>query len=741
MGTEYSHLIAQLERLSLFAAAPQVAYVFDEAMTEHCGEKSHPERPDRIRTIHDHFVKEGLVDRARRIDSRLATKSEVMLAHSEEMVDAVFKIESDPNLIGGPESSDVLVKQKQLLFPFDNDTYVCHSSSKAARLACGSVLSLIDAVMEDPSTCIRGFAAIRPPGHHAGSYKSRGFCLFNNVAVAANYARRNYGLERVVVLDFDVHHGNGTSEIFYDDRGVLFMSIHRYDKGKFYPGTGHLDDIGIEAGRGFNINMPVDGSYGDEEMWYCWDNVVIPGILNFKPELVLVSAGFDAAENDPLGLCHVRCSTYGRLIESLIETIQSSDLMDVSRGRIALVLEGGYNLESIAAASSACMQALLNMPVSGSTTASGISSPSAQSVSGISVTSARSIRSIPGGVPKTSLVAAVHKLTKLLNSVKDGVQVPITVDVLPFQGRQDRKAKKKGSQTRQPPPELISEKSFLLHSGGGHPGAVVRFDDQHVIKKTTVREALCYLLIAEATGQRIEIEVTDKSISVGDLLRAEEKRVNFEAKKQSFVTLSRFTCICKKIFFESLSSVSVVLADQTFGLVVDESLGVLDIKLGTEYHTPEDLPDRILTRRQKAEQTSAGSLGIRVTACKCMDGFTISKHRAAKLKRIEQMVPMVRRFLYCNMEEFELCVEAASSFSEELLAVFESREIDFRFIASSILIVTGRDAISGLVQLRVKMVDLAHLFPNPEAEEGLLLGLRNMRHLLVEVRAPSYESA
>jgi acetoin utilization deacetylase AcuC-like enzyme len=720
MSVSYNELIEQLESLAVGevpnkASRARVAYVYDEEMTRHCGDNMHPERPDRIRTINDHLKSEGLLEEVEQVPARLATRAEVMLAHSEEMVESVFGIEENPNLIGGPElDTDVLVKQKQNIFPFDSDTYVCHSSTRAARLACGSVLSIIDRVCDPVANCPRGFAAIRPPGHHAGFFKSRGFCLFNNVAVAANYAREKHSLDRVLIIDFDVHHGNGTCDIFHESNKVLFISIHRYDKGKFYPSSGHLDDIGSEAGLGYNINVPIDGSYGDEEMWYSWEHVVIPAIEAFKPELILVSAGFDAAENDPLGKCHVKCCTYGKLVDKLIETIESENLRSITKGRLVLVLEGGYNLVSIASASVSCMKSLLG--ISTLSPASTISSPSTSSVS--------SIRSVPSGVPKSSLVRVVHQLTNLLSSVDRGLKLPISPPVIP--------AKRTGA-------DVEAQGSFLLHSGGGHPGAVVRYDEEHVIKRTTVREALCYLLIGEALGYWIEIE--SKTVNVSDLLKEEKERISFDKVRESFIHLGQFVCRCKRVMVVSSTDAFVVITDLTHGLAVDDSLGVLDIKLGTEYHTPEDLPDRVVTRRQKAENTSASSLGIRITAVKCLDGFSVKKQRAAKLKLIEQMVPLVRRFMYSHIDDFESSIETATTFIDDLYDAFDSRRIDVRFIASSLLFVIGRDAHSGLVHLRCKIIDLAHMFPNGKLDVGIMIGLSSMKQLFEDVKQPSYESA
>ena len=706
-------LVAELEALSLNKAY-RACYVFDEAMTKHVGDSHHPERPDRIRSINDHLTQSGLLREALILPSRLATADEISLAHTRELVDTVLSYRSDSHLIGGPE--DGLVKQKQYLFPFDHDTYVCHSSPEAAQMACGSVLNVIDTIMDEGGSCRRGFAAIRPPGHHARREKSMGFCLFNNVAVAAEYAKKKFNLERIAIIDWDVHHGNGTSEIFHGRSDIAVLSIHRYDKGKFYPGTGHLADIGSADGSGYNINVPIDGSYGDEEMLYVWDKVVLPSISNFKPELVLISAGFDAAENDPLGQCRVSCRTYGLLVDRLLSVLEQPPLNAINKGRLVLVLEGGYNLKSIAAASVSCMHSLLGS--AGEKT--GMSSPS-NSASDNSSTTVSSVRSVPGGAPKTSVIKMVHELANLLDKA-GGIQIPST----PAESRM------------KPRPTRITEVG-LLTSGGGHEGGVTRFNDRLVEKKTTVREALCYYLIAEAMGKRLEVSLASSSINWTALVAMEKKRIDFDGQKNSLKNMAQFVCKCERIIVISDSQASVLIEDLTFGLCMDEHLGVLDIKLGTQYHTPEDGPDRVLTRRQKAAATSASSLGIRMTACKCLDGFTVSKHKAQKLKLMEQMVPLVRRFLYSGIENFDRSIDQAEQFTSDLLECFSAVN-HLQFIASSALFVIGRNVDNREIELRCKLIDLAHLHVI-DSDNGFLKGCDNLVLLFNQAREPSYESA
>lgn len=185
---------------------------------------------------------------------------------------------------------------------FGSDTFANSSSPLAARLSCGGLLEVTSAVVHGKATS--GVAVIRPPGHHAEPDRVMGFCLYNNVGVAAQVARTQWGVNRVLIVDWDVHHGNGTQEMFYSDPSVLYFSTHRYDSGRFYPGTGSAREVGTGAGAGYNINVPWPcGNMGDAEYFAAFSQVLMPVALAFDPDLVIVSAGFDAADGDPLGGC------------------------------------------------------------------------------------------------------------------------------------------------------------------------------------------------------------------------------------------------------------------------------------------------------------------------------------------------------------------------------------------------------------------------------------------------------
>ncbi|KAK6747351.1 hypothetical protein RB195_000510 [Necator americanus] len=197
------------------------------------------------------------------------------------------------------------------------------------------------------------FALVRPPGHHAGVAEPSGFCIFNNVALAAQYAIDKYGLSRVLIFDWDVHHGNGTQEIFWEDNRVLYMSIHRHDDGMFYPMGEPKDyvNVGEGDGRGYSVNIPWNAvKIGDDAYRAAFSKIIMPIAYDFSPDLVLISAGFDAAVGDPLGECSVNADTYA---------LMTYHLMSLAGGRLIAVLEGGYNLNSIAECASAVCETMI----------------------------------------------------------------------------------------------------------------------------------------------------------------------------------------------------------------------------------------------------------------------------------------------------------------------------------------------------------------------------------------------
>lgn len=275
------------------------------------------------------------------LPSRKATKEDLILVHDENHINQMENLGNIDDLFKEAESYDSIY--------FHPATYEC------ALLSAGSVLQTVDEVLNEKSRS--GICIIRPPGHHAEMHEPNGFCIFNNVAVAARYATNCHGLDRVLIVDWDVHHGQGTQHIFQDDPKVLYISIHRYDFGAFYPrGTdGNYTEVGVGKGRGFNVNIPWNSTgMGDMEYILAFQKIIMPIAYEFNPQLVIVSAGFDAADGDTLGKCKVSPEAYGYFTHWL---------SSLANGKIILALEGGYNVHSISHSMAMCAKSLLGDPL------------------------------------------------------------------------------------------------------------------------------------------------------------------------------------------------------------------------------------------------------------------------------------------------------------------------------------------------------------------------------------------
>ena len=226
----------------------------------------------------------------------------------------------------------------------DADTFTSPDSYDVALLGAGAATACVDHVLKAPGR--RAMAMVRPPGHHAERNRAMGFCLFNNIAVAAAHARAK-GLSRVAIVDYDVHHGNGTQWTFYDDPSVLFISSHQYP---YYPGTGAANDTGTGAGAGFTINLPVEAGGTDADYELAYNTVAWPVLRQFEPELILISAGFDALEDDPLGGMRLSVEEFARLTASIVSIAEQC-----CDGRVVAITEGGYDLAGLAS----CLRAIV----------------------------------------------------------------------------------------------------------------------------------------------------------------------------------------------------------------------------------------------------------------------------------------------------------------------------------------------------------------------------------------------
>ncbi|XP_023633606.1 histone deacetylase 5 isoform X1 [Capsella rubella] len=323
----------------------KVGLIYDETMCKHDtpdGE-DHPECPDRIRVIWEKLQLAGVSQRCVVLGSSKAEDKHLQLVHTKDHVNLVKTISTKQKDYRRNKIASQL-----------NSIYLNGGSSEAAYLAAGSVVKVAEKVAEGELDS--GFAIVRPPGHHAETDEAMGFCLFNNVAVAASYLlneRPDLGVKKILIVDWDVHHGNGTQKMFWKDPRVLFFSVHRHEYGSFYPSgdDGDFNMVGEGPGEGFNINVPWDqGRCGDADYLAAWDHILIPVAREFNPDIILLSAGFDAAIGDPLGGCRVTPYGYSVMLKKL---------MEFAHGKIVMALEGGYNLDSIAKSSLACVQVLL----------------------------------------------------------------------------------------------------------------------------------------------------------------------------------------------------------------------------------------------------------------------------------------------------------------------------------------------------------------------------------------------
>lgn len=338
--------------------------VYDSQMLKHqctCGDNSsHPEHAGRIQSIWSRLQERGLRGQCESIRGRKATLEELQSVHTERHVllygtNPLNRLKLDNRKLAGILSQRMFVMLPCGGVGVDNDTTWNEShTSTASRMAAGSVVELAFRVAKGELK--NGFAVVRPPGHHADPSNPMGFCYFNSVAIAAKQLQHKLSVSKILIVDWDVHHGNGTQEVFYSDPNVLYISLHRYDDGNFFPGSGSPAEVGSGAGEGFNVNIAwtggLDPPMGDAEYLAAFRSVVMPIAQEFSPDVVLVSAGFDAAEGNPapLGGYKVSARCFGFL---------TRQLMSLAGGRVVLALEGGHDLTAICDASEACVSALL----------------------------------------------------------------------------------------------------------------------------------------------------------------------------------------------------------------------------------------------------------------------------------------------------------------------------------------------------------------------------------------------
>ncbi|KAM6982513.1 histone deacetylase 6 isoform 2-T6 [Tautogolabrus adspersus] len=327
--------------LSCRSAASGTGVAYSELFTHHKNlwEPSHPESPDRVKSIMEELKRQELLSHCITVQPREATEEELLLTHTKQYVDLM-------------KSTQTMTEDELHNLSDKYDSVYLHPETfQVCVSAVGSVLQLVDQVMN--SELRNGFAVIRPPGHHAQSDQANGFSIFNNVAIAARYARTRHSVSRVLIVDWDVHHGQGIQYLFQDDPSVLYFSVHRYEGGAFWPNLPESDSHSVGGGRaeGRNINLPWNKTgMTDADYIAAFQQLLLPVAHEFQPQLVLVSAGFDAALGDQKGEMCVTPQCFHVLTHML---------MSLAEGRLVLALEGGYNLQATAEGAAACVRALL----------------------------------------------------------------------------------------------------------------------------------------------------------------------------------------------------------------------------------------------------------------------------------------------------------------------------------------------------------------------------------------------
>ena len=307
--------------------------LIDTLYTRHDSGDFHPEAPGRILAIERELTSEGLLDQCARISPRDVTNDEVLLCHSAAYLKTVV------TEIDGGRSGMLST----------GDTNFGPESLKVARKATGGLLNAVDSVIGGETK--NAFCAVRPPGHHATPDRGMGFCIFNNAAIAARYARKKHGLERIAIIDWDVHHGNGTQDIFFEDGAVFYFSTHQHP---WYPGTGMYHETGAGAGKNTTLNVPLPAGTGMAAIGKAFREDFGAKIKDFRPDLVMISAGFDSRVEDPLGQFRLTDPDFVELTKSLAEIAG-----EFAEGRLVSVLEGGYNQAGLAKAVSAHLKTLM----------------------------------------------------------------------------------------------------------------------------------------------------------------------------------------------------------------------------------------------------------------------------------------------------------------------------------------------------------------------------------------------
>lgn len=307
-------------------AMSNLLFVYDPQFQKHLTPESHPESPNRLAAIENALHRSELIKQLRRAEPRAASGDELATVHDGAYIADLEKRGENARKINGT-------------IQLDADTWMSPESYETAKLAAGAGLVAVENLLKSPQGRT-SFVAVRPPGHHALANRPMGFCLFNNIAVAARYAQKHLGVRKVMIIDWDVHHGNGTQEMFYADPSVLFVSFHQYP---FWPpDIGWYTEDGDAEGKGYNVNIPLPAGTGDRGYVKAWDSIVTPIALEYSPDLIMLSAGYDAHQFDPLGQQQISTAGYYLLANRLTQMAERAN------ARIAGFLEGGYNTKTLA---------------------------------------------------------------------------------------------------------------------------------------------------------------------------------------------------------------------------------------------------------------------------------------------------------------------------------------------------------------------------------------------------------
>jgi acetoin utilization deacetylase AcuC-like enzyme len=293
--------------------------VFDPFYQEHLTGEYHPESPKRLEVLYNMLKDDDISGKFLEIKPRYCDRKDLEMIHHPDYISMVERTSGMPR------------------YSLDPDTQTSPYSYKVAKLAVGGVFEAIDYVIG--GKCKNAFAMIRPPGHHAEASRAMGFCLFNNIALGARYAQNYHSIKRVLIIDWDLHHGNGTQKAFYDDPSILYFSTHQYP---YYPGSGHYKEIGKGKGTGYTINIPLGTGNGNSEYIEIFKKLIFPISVSFNPEIVLVSAGFDIYYKDPLGGMKVTKEGFAFLTRIIMDIAERC-----CNGKMIVILEGGYHLEGL----------------------------------------------------------------------------------------------------------------------------------------------------------------------------------------------------------------------------------------------------------------------------------------------------------------------------------------------------------------------------------------------------------